>query len=332
MDGSLRELLAGLVDYAGLFPPAKLDLEPALDNFLRYRQGDHGWMLGRFICPVGQLYDLAQMIESRRSVLTASSLPLSVILTADTRVDDALDGWESEGAAIHAFESELGGLVEIESVEARLPDELIAETDGVVLEAFFHATMDRCERQSCRSMPFFWERTLLGDFNRGAYEALVDALARISGSRLSAGQPPWGLKLRCGGVTPEAFPEARIVAAAIVVALRHGVPFKATAGLHHPLRRRDDELGVQMQGFLNVFGGAVVAVADELDEGQLWELLEEESVDSFFFDGGVLSLKGHRVPLPAVRRIRKELVRSFGSCSFDEPRDDLAALGLLGGS
>jgi hypothetical protein len=49
--GSLRVLLANLIDYAGLFPPAALPMEEAVRNYARYREGEHAWMLGKFVVP-----------------------------------------------------------------------------------------------------------------------------------------------------------------------------------------------------------------------------------------------------------------------------------------
>ena len=63
MSASLRALLAGAIDYAGMFPPASLPLGQAFDNYLRYRSGPDAWMLGRFVCPVGRLPDLVALTK-----------------------------------------------------------------------------------------------------------------------------------------------------------------------------------------------------------------------------------------------------------------------------
>ena len=49
---SLKLFLIKLIDYAGLFPPAKLELEPALKNYSKYIQCDNNWMMSQFIIPV----------------------------------------------------------------------------------------------------------------------------------------------------------------------------------------------------------------------------------------------------------------------------------------
>src|SRR4051812_41630301 len=63
MTFGLRTLLAGIIDYAGIFPPARLPLEQAIRNYARYRQGPASWMLGRFVCPAAQLTPLAPLID-----------------------------------------------------------------------------------------------------------------------------------------------------------------------------------------------------------------------------------------------------------------------------
>ena len=56
----LRSLLTGLVDYAGLFPPAELAMAQAVEKYASYRKGAHTWMLGRFVLPVPRLEEFAK--------------------------------------------------------------------------------------------------------------------------------------------------------------------------------------------------------------------------------------------------------------------------------
>ncbi len=74
MNASLRALLTGIVDYAGLFPPAKLPLDQAIRNYARYRKYPDAWMLGRFICPAARLAELTPFVEELFNV----EMPLSV--------------------------------------------------------------------------------------------------------------------------------------------------------------------------------------------------------------------------------------------------------------
>ena len=106
---------------------------------------------------------------------------------------------------------------------------------------------------------------------------------------------------------------------------RLGVPFKATAGLHHPLPHPDPVLNIRQHGFLNVIGGALLAVGGQVDEGELVALLEDDAPNSFRLDHDGFSWRGHRLTPEEIERGRR-LVTCFGSCSFLEPMEGLVAL------
>ncbi|HEY2250053.1 MAG TPA: hypothetical protein VGH74_03290, partial [Planctomycetaceae bacterium] len=66
MNSSLRALLSGSIDYAGMFPPAGLSLVQAIELYRRHRSSPASWMLGRFVVPAAQLADLAAMYDRER--------------------------------------------------------------------------------------------------------------------------------------------------------------------------------------------------------------------------------------------------------------------------
>jgi hypothetical protein len=142
-------------------------------------------------------------------------------------------------------------------------------------------------------------------------------------------------KVRMGGVTPDAFPPVSDVARFLVACRRHGLPFKATAGLHHPLRGlrpvtyEPDSPLATMHGFLNLAVGAALLAADAIDADRLPELLAEESVEAFRFAPKSLAWRDHEVSIEQVERCRRSFFCSIGSCSFAEPVADLEQLGLL---
>ncbi len=112
------------------------------------------------------------------------------------------------------------------------------------------------------------------------------------------------------------------------------MPFKATAGLHHPLRslRRltyqpDSPSGV-MHGFLNVFLAAALVRAG-METGLALELLKEQAVEAFQFGSDEIIWRGHRLGARDVSLARRDFAISFGSCSFTEPIEDLRILHLL---
>lgn len=141
-------------------------------------------------------------------------------------------------------------------------------------------------------------------------------------------------KARTGGVTNEAFPSAAQLAGFLVACVAHGVPFKATAGLHHAMRGdyrltyADESPRGAMFGFLNVFVAAVLARGG-MPAADLAAVLEERAGSAFTFTGDALAWRGHTASAAAVHDARAKLATSFGSCSFAEPVDDLIALSLL---
>jgi hypothetical protein len=139
----------------------------------------------------------------------------------------------------------------------------------------------------------------------------------------------YGLKIRCGGATAAAVPSVRDVSAALMLCRVNGVPVKFTAGLHHPFRHHDSALGTRSHGFLNVFVAGVLGRAGGLDPAQVWPILEDEDPSHFRFDDAGLAWNDLRATTEEVAAARRGFVFSFGSCSFDEPREDLRALGLL---
>jgi hypothetical protein len=104
---------------------------------------------------------------------------------------------------------------------------------------------------------------------------------------------------------------------------------KCTAGLHHPIRHYADSVQTKMHGFFNVFGGAMLSYAHDLSDEQLMEVVREEDPEHFSFTSEGFQWKNFTVPVHEIAELRKSALVSFGSCSFDEPREDLEQLELL---
>ncbi|HEX2086841.1 MAG TPA: hypothetical protein VHF89_14270 [Solirubrobacteraceae bacterium] len=128
-----------------------------------------------------------------------------------------------------------------------------------------------------------------------------------------------GAKLRCGGVTPEAFPPDEAVARFITECRRLGVRFKATAGLHHPFRTPDAELGVLQHGFVNLLAATAIVEADTV------AIVAERDPAAFAFPGESIGWHGNFGDAAEARAS----FTAFGSCSFSEPVEDLTSHRLL---
>jgi len=114
----------------------------------------------------------------------------------------------------------------------------------------------------------------------------------------------------------------------LIAAGRDHVPIKFTAGLHHPVRQFRDEVKTKMHGFLNVLGAGVLAAEHGWDQKVATQMLDDEDAASFRFSGDMFAWRDWKITASRIEAHR-DLITSFGSCSFDEPREDLRELGLL---
>src|SRR5713101_2167456 len=98
---SLRAMLTGIIDYAGMFPPAKLPLDQAIRNYARYRTEPESWMLGRFICPAARLGELAPYFEEL--FLAGPPLTISALGRGGNTVADFLKGLRADLEIVGEF-------------------------------------------------------------------------------------------------------------------------------------------------------------------------------------------------------------------------------------
>ena len=80
---SVRTLLSGIIDYAGLFPPSMVSMRQAVANFSAYKSGENSWMLGRFVLPVARLGEFLETAEDIIPPEGAETVRLSVLAGED---------------------------------------------------------------------------------------------------------------------------------------------------------------------------------------------------------------------------------------------------------
>lgn len=301
---SLRALLAHSIDYAGLFPPANLALEPALQNHSQYVRVPESWMLGAFILPIAEFDVAARHLSDFDS---EHSLRISALGPRTDNAEAFLRSLSASIDAIATFQSRFDAAA-IEQLEMPLPGEINA--------GLFKAVRQRLGHSDLKT---FWEAK--ADDAERVTELLSENNAANAGRKL-------GFKLRTGGVTAEAFPSSAQIAMALMAAGTRGVPIKFTAGLHHPVRLFHDSVQTKMHGFLNVLGAGVLALEHDWTQREITQMLEDEDAGLFSFTEDFFAWREWRISTEAIAG-RRELVTSFGSCSFDEPREDLRVLNLL---
>ncbi|MFB6098342.1 MAG: hypothetical protein ABEK84_04380 [Salinibacter sp.] len=320
----LRTLLNEIVDYAGLFPPADLSLHRALHNYAEYRRDEEAWMLARFVLPVRRLPDLTAY---RGLFKEGAPYAFSVLGTGGGTPDTFLQAFGRDLEVIETSEQNHGARAQVEVMEVPLPKSLV-DASRAEVSSFLEALNRELVAAGTAKLDLFLEVPMRSDAMQGL-PALCAAVADHNSQQAVPARTLIGLKVRCGGDEPTDIPAAADVAALIAACRDAGVPFKATAGLHHPLRHYDDGLDTEMYGFLNIFVAAVLAAEHSLSPSEVEAILREENPDNFRFLKNALAWRDLRVSLDGVKHARDTLALSFGSCSFEEPIDRLRDLELL---
>lgn len=281
---AIDALLAGLIDYAGLYPPASLDMGRAVGNYLAYRSGRRAAILGRFIVDISRIDELRTAAGN-----DLGDLRLSLIVAPN--VDrPRLAALLEEGIPIESVEMKPVGMSTAESLLQNIPEHI---------ESYIEEPIDLLDCES---------------------------FAPLAGSRAR-------VKLRMGGIVPEAFPSPEGVARALDTLKRHKLAFKATAGLHHPIRSHhrltyaaDSPRGT-MHGFVNLLCATALIHSDG-SATEAVQIVEEQDPCAWTLSPEWLSWRSRRWTLDQLSEARKQFV-SFGSCSFEEPIRDLEAMGWL---
>lgn len=314
---AIEVLLAGAIDYAGLFPPASLDMRTAVTRYHAYRQGPHAWMLGRFVLPAGRLDEFMEIAwPLAKSEQGSGRWRLSALISHQMAADFAhIERFRA------TYNPDARGPVRVDALEIKVSPERVAWAIETLTEAR-QAEAERYESTLHRQAAFELPWTV---------EASVLSLVKATGS--------WA-KFRMGGVVSAAFPAPETVARALWRAAYVDVPMKFTAGLHHalrgvyPLTYADGGPTGTMFGFLNVL--LAVALARRLardvrmDEAMavatLVPLLDEQRIDALTFDQRYARWREVGFDLPVLHETRLHGAVSFGSCSFDDPVAELALL------
>ena len=219
----------------------------AVINYATYRNSNYSWMLGRFVVTAARLGEFYESAGDFISRDAATAWRVSVIV--GDNVYETL-------RQVEDFNAANGPGIVVDTVEIKADDRVLIEDAANNLPpgvtAYFELALDE-------TMP-----------------DLIATLA-LNGQRA---------KIRTGGVTPEAFPATPDIIRFVRACLAANVPFKATAGLHHPIRcfrpltyENNSPKGT-MHGFLNLF--LMTGFAREGYRQSLLEDVMEEEFDEVF--------------------------------------------------
>ena len=295
-------LLRDLIDYAGLYPPASLAMTPSVANYDAYSRSEWSWILGRFVVSVARLGEFEEAFAGLPASAPGTEFAnwrLSALLGSDPTADVAR-------------------ICEFNARMARSASDRKAHVDSVEVKVTGAEEVTRLSGIIPAEFMTYFEVPLAG------CDECIAALAEC-GRRA---------KIRTGGETAEKFPAPESVIEFMRLCAAANVPFKATAGLHHPLRsvhrftyQTESPSGI-MHGFVNVFLAAAFLRAG-MEPTLAVQLLEEQSSQAFQFDLEGVGWRGHRLGRNEIAAARQSFAISFGSCSFTEPINDLRALNLI---
>lgn len=290
---SLRTLLAETVDYAGLFPPSQVPMAVAVQNFAEYLKSKHSWMLGRFIVPAANLDKFYK--EAEKHFDGKNIWRLSAIIGEDSK---------RELGKVKRFNDKNVGKAIIDTVEVKV-----------------------FSPENIKNVLQFLPPDVVVYFEIPSSIILTDLITAIAITKTRA-------KIRTGGITPDAFPPVDEIVKFLRVCVAANVPFKATAGLHHPLRcvkpltyEEGAPKGV-MNGFLNLFLTSAF-LRQNLNHTFVHDLMHDVDEKNFRFEDQGIFWKENFVSLKEIEIARQKCAISFGSCSFDEPVEDLRQLSVI---
>lgn len=274
-------MLEGFFDYAGLYPPADLDMQSVVENWSSYLQSEDSWMLARLIIPASGLDAFKMAAAHMLPAEDEEMWQLSVLLPQagselfESGVQSTVEfNMEHCGAVANVVEFKANSATEIESALSQMHDDL-----------------------------FPYIEIPIDVDPRGLLACLSGVIA--------------GAKVRTGGISADLHPSSQALARFVHSCAIADQPFKATAGMHHPEQHTNNTVGVVEYGFLSVLHATAAARFNDASVEEVEQILHAQTSDCLLFSESQLE------------QVRAELFNSLGSCSFDDPRDDLRSMGLL---
>jgi hypothetical protein len=290
-------MLEGVIDYAGLFPPANLSMEDAVAEYLRLLNGPESWLVSRFVCPASRLDELADELEAQKAEI---GFGVSIIGTGGADATSFGRGVTQDASSFITFSGRCEDICAIEAYEVKAP------------ELEFKAAL--------RALGPFRELEVFVEIPWG--ESMHDNMHHIA-------ETDWvAAKVRTGGLDAAAYPSTDRLAGFIQECLNLNIAFKLTAGLHHSVRHHDPKVNAMSHGFLNVFIAAALADENALSKKEIATILEETNGSAFSFTQDEVRWHNLEASLDAIEDMRGLFV-SYGSCSVTEAYEDLRLLKLL---
>jgi hypothetical protein len=278
------EQFADFFDDAALFPPGDAPMTRAVPEHRARLAAPTGGAVGPFIIAANRLGELSAVLDSQAD--PGGLIEIGIVVPGGAAgIGPAL----TMAAADHRLA--------VRSIEVAIT----IATDPV-----------REFEETITTLTELLPPDALGYIETGYAPTVLSQLQQLNGTGHR-------LKFRCGGLTAELFPSTAELAAGIAAAVRAGVAFKGTAGLHHAIRHTAPGTGFEHFGFLNILLAA--GEADTTDTHGLQALLDER-------DPTVVADRIRALGATGLATARRRF-RSYGTCDIAEPLTDLTNLDLL---
>ena len=288
---AIRALMSGMIDYAGLFPPATLDMRPVVRNYADYISGDDSWALGGLVVPAARLTEFTEVFNEVCCDEREKAWLLNV-LGSDDPADNVtrLSGFMQGAALIDAIELKASTPQDAERLLTGLPEGLIAYVEFALSQA--GSMLPMLARNGARA------KIRMGGLTA---DAIPDS-ATVARFLIACADAQVPFKATAG--------------------LHHAIRDE------YPLTDKADSGQATMHGFVNLFLAAALAWIGK-EEDLVFATLEEDSPKEFRFSEDSVSWHKNALTAGQIGTMRRDFGIDFGSCSFLEPIEDVKALGWL---
>lgn len=311
---SLQALMGEIVDYAGIFPPGNLPLEEAVKNYRKYLDDTDNWMLRSFVLPIAKLNEVEKYMDLFSN---EKQINFSLVLSKTNTAEEFITVCKKDKEEATRFLNKYKDCTNVISLEVPLPPVEVTENILQAVSDVSNALKAKAFCEMTKPLSATW------------IDDMKKTLASLQRFNIENPNNELGYKLRMGGVRAELFPTTEQVAHALKESIDRKIEIKFTAGLHHPVRFYSDDVQTKMHGFLNLFCGYMFQYLFNLNLNELEAILQDENETNFVFSNNQIQWKEYKVSLEMIKHIRQKMLCSFGSCSFDEPREDLRKLNIM---
>ncbi len=317
---SLNIFMQGLLDYAGLFPPATLSLQNSLKNFAEYYHHNQKEWLGKFILPINKINETISILNKQNIFSTLENkAQLSIILSNCKSLSEYKNCAQNDLISIKNLINQIGNTINICSFEILPPIDIFNSGNTDLLKNFLIYSSEVLFEFKDKT-DFYCELPLS--------EKLNDYLTTIKIHNENINLLKISVKLRTGGVTQQQIPSSKDIAEAIFLCAKHKIPLKATAGLHVPVPNENLQVGAKLHGFLNIFScmllcyNQILIDKNIINIEEIKKIISSYSYKDFKFSETGLQIgenKDRFISNQSMTALRKNYIKSFGTCSFLEP-------------